>query len=135
MLYQLYLHISKTRNLLLFVITITNTQYFNKLVSDLDIEISSPDSWDYKDSKFCYPPAGHIATGNLKIITDSRIRSIISKGPKYRFPAHIDFNKCWETICPLYLISSYAPLKKMHSGQVNKVDGLKLSPFQKPKKT
>ena len=45
-----------------------------------------------------YQPAGHIVTGNLKIITDSRIRSVISKGPKYRFPPHIDFNKCRETI-------------------------------------
>ena len=61
---------------------------FNKLVSDLDIETSSPDSWDCKDSKFCYQPAGHIVTGNLKFITDLRIRSVISKGPKYRFPAH-----------------------------------------------
>ena len=43
-------------------------------------------------------PAGHIVTGNLKIIIDSRIRSVISKGPKYRFLAHIDFNKCLETI-------------------------------------
>ena len=34
----------------------------------------------------------------MKIITDSRIRSVISKGPKYRFPTHIDFNKCRETI-------------------------------------
>ena len=40
----------------------------------------------------------------MKIITDSRIRSVISKGPKYRFPAHIDFKgnnyqcKCRETI-------------------------------------
>ena len=34
----------------------------------------------------------------LKIMTDSRIRSVISKEPKYRFPAHIDFNKCRETI-------------------------------------
>ena len=53
---------------------------------------------DCKNSKFCYQPAGHIVTGNLKIITDSRIRSVISKGPKYRFPVHIDFNKCRETI-------------------------------------
>ena len=37
-------------------------------------------------------------SGNLKIITDSRIRSVISKGPKYRLPAHIDFNKCREKI-------------------------------------
>ena len=36
-------------------------------------------------------------TGNLKIITDSQIRSVISKGPKYRFPAHNDFNKCRDT--------------------------------------
>ena len=71
---------------------------FNKSISDLDIETSSPDSWDCNDSKFCYQPAGHIVTGNLKIITDSRIRSVISKGPKYRFPAHIDVNKCRETI-------------------------------------
>ena len=41
---------------------------------------------------------GHIVTGKLKIITDSRIRSIISKESKYRFPAHIDFSKCRETI-------------------------------------
>ena len=54
---------------------IRNTIFnFNKLVSDLDIETSSPDSWDCKNSKFCYQPAGHIVTGNLKIITDSRIR-------------------------------------------------------------
>ena len=71
---------------------------FNKLVSVPDIETSSPDSWDCKDSKFCYRPTGHIVTGNLKIITYSRICSVISKGPKYRFPAHIDFNKCRETI-------------------------------------
>ena len=32
-----------------------------------------------------YPAAGHIMTGNLKIISDSRIRYIVSKGPKYRF--------------------------------------------------
>ena len=49
-------------------------------------------------SKFCYEPAGHIITGNLKIISDSRIRSIISKGPKYRLPSLIDFNKCREEI-------------------------------------
>ena len=68
---------------------------FNKLVSDLDIETSSPDTC--KDSKFCYQPAGHIVTGYFKIITDLRVRSV-SKGPKYTFPAHIDFNKWWETI-------------------------------------
>ena len=34
----------------------------------------------------------------MKIINDSRIHSVTSKGPKYRFPANIDFNECRETI-------------------------------------
>ena len=37
-------------------------------------------------------------TGNLKIISDSRIRYIVSKVPKYRFPSRIDFKKCREEI-------------------------------------
>ena len=36
--------------------------------------------------------------GNLKIISDSKIRYIVSKGPKYRFPSRIDFKKCREEI-------------------------------------
>ena len=34
----------------------------------------------------------------LKIIADSRIRSIICKGAKYRFPLPIDFKSCREEI-------------------------------------
>ena len=71
---------------------------FNKLISDLDIETCIPDSLACKDSKYVYPAAGHVITGNLKIISDSRIRSIIAKGPKYRFPVQIDFQKCREKI-------------------------------------
>ena len=33
-------------------------------------------------------------TGNLNVIPDSRIRQIISKGPKYRLPSNNDFPKC-----------------------------------------
>ena len=69
---------------------------YNKLVTELDIENSIPDSCDCKDSKYCYQPVGHIVTGDLKIITDSIIRSIICKGPKYRFPVLIDFKSCRE---------------------------------------
>ena len=42
--------------------------------------------------KFIYPSAGHVITRNLKIIPDFRIRNIVSKGPKYRFPS-IDVGK------------------------------------------
>ena len=33
-------------------------------------------------------------TGNLNVISDARVRNIISKGPKYRFASNIDFSKC-----------------------------------------
>ena len=39
-----------------------------------------------------------VITGNLRIISDSRICSIIAKVPKCRFPVHIDFQKCREKI-------------------------------------
>ena len=48
--------------------------------------------------KYIYLAAGHVITSNLRIISDSRIRSIIAKGPKYRVPVHIDFQKCREKI-------------------------------------
>ena len=38
---------------------------FNKLVSNLDIETCTPDSWACKDSKYVYPTAGHVITRNL----------------------------------------------------------------------
>ena len=47
---------------------------------------------------YCYSAPDHIIIENLKIFPDSRIRNIISKGPKYRFPSNIDFNKCKEEI-------------------------------------
>ena len=40
--------------------------HFNKSIEFIDLP-----SLDCEDSKFCYQPAGHIVTGNLKIITDS----------------------------------------------------------------
>ena len=67
-------------------------------MSDLDIHTNTPSSRDCEVSKFIYPSAGHVITGNLKIIPDSRIQNIVSKVPKYRFPSQIDFNRCREEI-------------------------------------
>ena len=67
-------------------------------MSDLDIHTNTPSSCDCKDSKFIYPSAGHVITGNRKISPDSRIHNIVSKGPKYRFLSQIDFNRCREEI-------------------------------------
>ena len=37
-----------------------------------------------KASEFCYNPAGHVITGDLNIVKISKLRDILSKGPKYR---------------------------------------------------
>ena len=71
---------------------------FNNLVSDLDIETCTLSPETVRTLKYVYPAAGHVFTDNLKIISDSRIRSIMAKGPKYRFSAKIDFPKCREKI-------------------------------------
>ena len=50
-----------------------------------------------------YLAAGHIIPGNLKIISDSRIHSIIAKGPKNWFPEQIDFQKCRKKLQHLFM--------------------------------
>ena len=37
-------------------------------------------------SEFCYNPASHIVTGDFNIVRISKLRDILSKGPKYREP-------------------------------------------------
>ena len=63
---------------------------YNKLVADLILKILFL-TLEVVKTKYCYQPAGHIVTGDLKIINDSRIRSIIFMGPKHRFLLPIDF--------------------------------------------
>ena len=41
-------------------------------------------------------------TGNLKIISDSRIRYIVSQGPKYWLPSRIYLKKCREEIASAF---------------------------------
>ena len=36
------------------------------------------------DSQFCDPIHGHVVTGDLRIITNNKLRSLLTKGPKYR---------------------------------------------------
>ena len=67
---------------------------YNKIVSDLDVNINTPNVCECKDSKFCYSEAGHIITGNFDIVKDKRIRNLFLKGPKYRISSDIDFNAC-----------------------------------------
>ena len=56
-----------------------NWMLFSVLYQYVDSNI--PDSWDCQNSKYLYPPAEHVITGTLNVISDARVRNIISKGP------------------------------------------------------
>ena len=51
-----------------------------------------------------YQSESHVFTGSLNLIPDSRIRNIVSKGLKYRFPSNIDFNRCREEFTSAVMI-------------------------------
>ena len=44
-------------------------------------------------SSHLYQPYGHVITGDLSIIPNSKLRDLIAKGPKYREPCKVDWDK------------------------------------------
>ena len=67
----------------IFAIDITNllsTLFdFSKIITDMDKDSNTSNSWDCRNSIYSYPPAGHVITGNLNSNPDSSVRNIISK--------------------------------------------------------
>ena len=66
---------------------------------------------------------------DLKIITDSRIRSIICNRPKYRFPVPIDFKSCREEIAGA-LQEFRNPWCKREHVESNALNSWKLNTFK-----
>ena len=46
-----------------------------------------------------YQPYGHVITGHLSIIPNSKLRDLIAKGPKYREPCKVDWDKNLLLLC------------------------------------
>ena len=46
------------------------------------------------ESDFKDPDHGHVVTGDLRIVEDVKLRKLLSKGPNYREPRTINYNKC-----------------------------------------
>ena len=51
-----------------------------------------------QNSAFVDKDHGHIVTGDLRIIKNRHLRKLISKGPNYREPRNLNWNKCREVI-------------------------------------
>ena len=53
---------------------------------------------DCSHSPFQYNPSGHVITGDLNIIQHESLRKVISHGPKFREPQHINWKHNFKII-------------------------------------
>ena len=76
----------------------SNVFNYNKLFKELDIENSVRDSCHCKGSGCFCLPAGQIVMGDLGVITDSGVRSVVCGGPGCGFSLPIDLKSCRDEI-------------------------------------
>ena len=63
------------------------------MVEELDVDRGTEGiSCDCSSSSYCYVPAGHVVTGDLTIIRDAKLRSLVRKGPSYTEQNRIDWD-------------------------------------------
>ena len=74
---------------------------FSSTLSDLDYHQfhNNPSQCEYNTSSHLYQPYGHVITGDLPIISISKLRDLIAKGPKYREPFKVDWDKNLSLLC------------------------------------
>ena len=77
---------------------------------------------------FNYLSARHAIPRNLEAISDPIIHKIVSKGPKYRFTNHIDFDKCREKIASALNDFGNRWCKREHV-ELDALKGTKTIPF------
>ena len=62
-----------------------------------DNRITLPEC-ECKNSKLADTDTGHILTGDLRFVEDLKLRKLFSKGPNFREPNKINFNRCKNAI-------------------------------------
>ena len=72
---------------------------FAPALSNLNVSeyLSNPQTCQCNESKFCHELHGHVITGDLRVIENSKLRELIAKGPKYREPSRVNW-KATETM-------------------------------------
>ena len=73
---------------------------YKEALQDINIEeyIKNPLTCDCSHSPFQYNPSGHVITGDLNIIQHESLRKVISHGPKFREPQHINWKHNFKII-------------------------------------
>ena len=78
--------------------TIANEIFnFSSTLSDLDYHQyhNNPSQCECNTSSHLYQPYGHVITGDLSIIPNFKLRDLIAKGPKYREPCKVDWDRIY----------------------------------------
>ena len=60
---------------------------------------NNPSQCECNTSSHLYQPYGHAVTGDLSIIPNSKLRDLTAKGPKYRAPCKVDWDKNFSLLC------------------------------------
>ena len=70
---------------------------FSSTLSDLDYHRfrNGPAQCECNTSSHLHQPCGHVIAGDLSIIPNSGLRDLIAKGPKYREPCKVDWDKIY----------------------------------------
>ena len=78
---------------------------YRETVSSLKVHVDEDVSFvenlpscDCANSEFCDPHHKHIVSGDLRMITNSKLRKLLSKGPSYREPVTLNYHKCKKSI-------------------------------------
>ena len=53
---------------------------------------------DCENSQFCDPHHKHVITGDLRIVENSKLRQLLTKGPNFREPRSLNFAKALNSI-------------------------------------
>ena len=70
-----------------------------KICVDEDVSfVENLPSCDCSNSEFCDPHHKHIVSGDLRIISNPKLRKLFSKGPNYREPKMLNYRKCKQSI-------------------------------------
>jgi hypothetical protein len=67
--------------------------YYTNVLQEFNIDNfrSKPHERTCSSSQFMYKPAGHVITGDLNTISNTSLRDVFAKGPKYREPKSINW--------------------------------------------
>ena len=94
---------------------------YRDTVSNLDIVVDDDvyfvrdlPSCDCQSSEFCDPHHKHIVSGDLRVVSNQKLRKLLSKGPNYREPKTLNYSKCKKEINSTLLLAIDSLSVKYH---------------------